>query len=113
MKRIFLLLVVAACGGGTTTDTDAGNTGDAGNDVVAKDAAPSDGAPSDAAATDSSSNDGATTGDGGLGTGDTCDPQNNQCSSGLLCCSEPTHNGDAATGFFCEKPINNGCPLLP
>jgi len=110
MKRIFLLFVLAACGG-DTSGTDAGNT-DAGNDATqSKDSSPTDSSSSDSSTSDAS-NDG-TTGDGGLGVGDTCDPNNNQCQAGLLCCSEPTHNGDAATGYFCEKPINKGCPALP
>jgi hypothetical protein len=107
MKRFFLLVVLVACGSGTTTDNDAGN-GDAGNDVVSNDSSPSD-----AVATDSSSNDSAA-GDGGLVQGQLCDPQNNQCRPTLLCCSEPTHMPDAATGYFCETPDNtNQCPKLP
>lgn len=108
MKRFFLVFVLAACGGGTTTGNDAG-TGDAGSDATqSKDSSSTDSSSSD------SSTDVTTGGDGGLGVGDTCDPNNNQCQTGLLCCSEPIHGSDAATsGYFCEKPVNKGCPLLP
>ncbi len=97
MKRLFLLFVLTACGGTTTTGTDAGV--DSGNDS--------------ATINDASTDSATSGGDGGLGAGEFCDPQNNQCRSGLLCCSEPTHMADAMTAYFCEKPVNNGCPLLP
>jgi len=112
MKRIFLLFVLAACGG-DTSGNDAG-TNDAGNDATqSKDSSSTDSSSSDSSSTDAS-NDVTSGGDGGLGVGDTCDPQNNQCEAGLLCCSEPIHGSDAATsGYFCEKPVNKGCPQFP
>ena len=109
MKRIVLLFLVVACGGGTTTGNDAG--GDSGQSDGSTSDAASDGA-GDAVA-DSPANDATSGGDSGLGAGELCDPQNNECQSGLLCCSEPTHLADASTAYFCEKPVNNGCPLFP
>jgi hypothetical protein len=112
MKRIFLLFILAACGGGTTTGDDAGNN-DAG---TGKDATQSQDAVADTSPpSDSSTNDVVQNNDGGLNVGDGCDPQNNQCKAGLLCCSEPTHNGPdaAASAYICEKPVNKSCPLLP
>ena len=110
MKRFFLLFVLAACGGGSTTDNDAGS--DSGSDVKASDGSPSDGAPSDGAPSDASSD--APKGDGGGGgVGAPCDPNGSSCQAGLLCCSEPIHGGDAQSGYFCEQPVNNGCPALP
>src|ERR1700733_3616291 len=108
MKRIFLLFMIAACGGGTTTGNDAGNSDSGGGDAVANDSS----VPNDSSVADSAS-DVVQQGDGGLGAGAVCDPQNNQCQSNLLCCSEPTHMADAMTGFFCEQPSNGKCPLLP
>ena len=109
MKRIFLLFILAACGSGTTTGGDAGN--DAGSDATqSKDSSSNDSSPSDSSTTDAA-NDVTSGGDGGLGVGDTCDPKNNQCAQGLLCCSEPTV--DTSTGYFCEKPVNKSCPLFP
>jgi hypothetical protein len=109
MKRIFLLFMLAACGG-DSSPADAGNN-DAGNDATQSMDSSSNDSSNDSSTTDAS-NDGAT-GDGGLNAGDPCDPQNNQCPNNMLCCSEPIHGGDAMSGFFCEKPVNKGCPLLP
>lgn len=109
MKRFFLLLMLAACGSTTTTGNDAGNDDSGTNDATQS----NDSSSNDSSSSDSSTTDVTSGGDGGLGAGDTCDPQNNQCQQGLLCCSEPIHGGDAMSGFFCEKPVNKSCPLLP
>jgi hypothetical protein len=107
MKRFLLSLVIVACGSSTTTGSDGGGD-DSGSDAVSDASSNNDGATDGAsdAPTDGAQNDGAQAGMG-------CDPTNNQCGNGLLCCSEPTHMADAATAYFCEKPVNNGCPLLP
>jgi hypothetical protein len=110
MKRFLSywgLGLVIACGT-TTTGVDGGGT----------DASSDSGSSNDGTAADTSTgNDTGTvdgSGDGGgLQVGDTCDPNKNLCSAGLLCCSEPTHNADAMTGYFCEKPVNKSCPQLP
>jgi hypothetical protein len=99
------LMVIVACGSGIT-GTDGGT--DAASDATQQqDANPSDGAPSDSP---SDTNTGA---DGGLQAGANCDPNNNLCMTGLLCCSEPTHQSDPMTAYFCEKPVNKGCPQFP
>ena len=79
---------------------------DAGTDAGKKDGAP------EAAVGDAATQDVAV-GDSGLGAGEICDPQNNECATGLLCCQEPTHLQDASVAYFCEKPVNKSCPLLP
>ncbi len=107
----FFLVLVVACGSSTTTDGDGGTDGAISNDATNNDAANG----SDAASNGDGSNpnDSSTPSDAGVGT--PCDPQNSVCASkGLLCCSEPTHGGDAGlTAFVCEQPVNNGCPKLP
>ncbi len=104
---VFVFGCAVACGSGTT-DGDAGL--DAGADGSTKDAMwQTDGAMNN----DAASSDSGATGDGGLTAGEICDPNNNECATGLMCCSEPTHMVDAATAFFCEKPVNKGCPLNP
>ena len=98
---------MAACGG-TTNGGDGGPPDAAGDSTTTSDAA------NGTDASDASNNgDVSTGGDGGLQVGDTCDPNNNQCASGLLCCSEPTHIPDASTAYLCEKPVNGGCPKFP
>jgi hypothetical protein len=109
MKRAFLFVMLAACGSSTTTGTDAGV--DSGSDVVTTPDSSSDASsPNDSSSDVITKNDSAG-GDGGLGAGEVCDPKNDQCNVGLLCCSEPTIDG--GTGYFCEKPVNKSCPLLP
>ncbi len=52
-------------------------------------------------------------GSGGLQQGDTCDLNNDQCGSGLKCCSEPTHM-NPPTHDICVPPDSNGtCPAYP
>ncbi len=98
---LFISITLSACGS-STSGTDGGNDSSSPQDAATQDGSnPSDAAPDVA------------TNDGGLNVGQTCDPNNNQCKAGLLCCNEPTHFPDASTGYFCEVPINNGCPLLP
>jgi hypothetical protein len=101
-----ILAFIVACGSGTTTGSDGGT--DASSDATQQqDANPMDGA-ADAPS------DGANPGDGGgLQSGANCDPNNNLCMTGLLCCSEPTHQSDPLTAYFCEKPVNKGCPMFP
>jgi len=111
MKRIFLLCVLAACGGGSTGD-DAGNNPDSGSDATQSNDAnttPDVPLPSDA------TNDQIAQGDGSINPGQPCDPQNNQCKAGLLCCEEPNHLPDASpTSFVCEPPDQQQqCPKLP
>jgi hypothetical protein len=107
--RIFLCLGLIASGcGDSTTTSDAGKS-DAGSDVVTT---------SDAGNDVVTTNDGSTDaggGEGGLQQGDVCDPQNNQCASAMLCCSEPTHNFDGGplSAYWCEPPSNGQCPKLP
>jgi hypothetical protein len=111
MRRVLLFLVLAACGTSTTGD-DAGNTPDSGgndatqsNDVTQQ---------QDVALPTDATNDAISTGDGSVGPGQPCDPQNNQCKAGLLCCSEPTHIPDSSTAYFCEPPDQQQqCPKLP
>ena len=114
MKRLFLLCVLAACGGGSTGDDsgiDSGgsDTGGGGDTTLPSDAAPDVPLPSDA------TNDAIAQGDGSINPGQPCDPQNNQCKAGLLCCEEPNHLPDASpTSFVCEPPDQQQqCPKLP
>jgi hypothetical protein len=107
--RTFLclgVLVAIGCGDSTTT-TDAGN--DASNDVVS-----TNDAGNDVVTTNDGSADGSG-GDAGLQHGDVCDPQNNLCETGMLCCSEPTHDFDGGpmSQYVCEPPANGVCPKLP
>jgi hypothetical protein len=106
MKRCLLLVIAMGCGGGTQ-GVDGGGS-DAASDATSSSDSSTSGDASDAGtSTDSPA------GDGGLQVGDTCDPNNNLCAAGLLCCSEPTHMVDSSTAYFCEKPVNKGCPMLP
>ena len=108
MKRLLFTLIIVACGSSTTGGD--GGMSDAGTDAVSDASSGSD-ASSDGGGADVA-NDTATGGDGG-NVGKTCDPNNNQCGPGLLCCSEPTHMVDAMIGYFCEQPLNGKCPMFP
>ncbi len=112
MKKLFLTLLLVACGSSTTTGDDASTDGSQSNDGASD--ASTDSSTNDAAPNDSSTSD-VTSGDGGLGSGSTCDPNNNLCQKGLLCCSEPTHNFDGGplSAYFCETPMNGQCPKIP
>jgi hypothetical protein len=115
MKRFlswWLMGLVAACGT-TTGGTDGGpNDASQSQDTASNDAS-SDTSSTDTGSNDAAPNDAESFGDGSLQAGANCDPNNNQCSAGLLCCSEPTHLPDAAFAYFCEKPVNKGCPMFP
>jgi hypothetical protein len=94
---------IVACGTGTPPCngdcTDAGvKGGDATTDAI----------------TDSPADVTTTKDGGGLQSGDSCDLQNDQCASGLKCCTEPTHIPDASTHDICA-PIQEGgvCPMYP
>jgi hypothetical protein len=96
--------LAVACGSGSVCGgdcTDAGVKGDVANDVVTTDA------PADVS-TD------VATKDGGLQSGAPCDLQNDQCATGLKCCTEPTHIPDASTHDICA-PVQDGgiCPMYP
>jgi len=46
----------------------------------------------------------------GLGSGAACDTTNDQCTTGLKCCTQPTQPPHA----ICVAPTSSGgCPLVP
>src|SRR5580692_1763408 len=104
MMKYLLLMCVVACGGvsGTDAGTDgASQDGTMGNDA-SNDGSGNDGSGNDAS-NDSSSNDGASGGDAGLNA--TCDPKDNHCMEGLLCCPNGGVLLDATTvTYSCKMP---------
>ena len=104
-----LFLVPISCG----TSTSGGDAG--GSDGSTDSSTPNDGGPVDASkdgATDASSTDGGSK-DGGLGAGDPCDPNDDQCGSGLKCCGGGAQLPDA-NNDHCVTPTDAGtCPLVP
>lgn len=90
-------------------------TGDAGPDA-SNDATTNDGSASDSSSdvvtndvvTDAPSSDG-----GGLGQGDSCDPKNDQCMTGLKCCPGGVILQDGG-GDKCLQTTDAGtCPIVP
>jgi hypothetical protein len=78
--------------------------------------ASNDGASNDSTSNDGSSNDGTSNdgsgGDAGLGA--KCDPNENQCMSGLLCCAQGgVLMPDSGVKYSCVIPVGGHCPLTP
>jgi hypothetical protein len=124
---VLALVGIAAACGSSTSSVDGGtmdvnvdtmsmaDAADASGDTSMSDVAPDTQSDGSDGSDDVTSNDGPidapTSGDAGAGS--KCNPMDDLCQPGLLCCSEPTHIGDASTGFFCEIPFMGKCPLLP
>jgi hypothetical protein len=107
MKLGFFLvfpMVLAACGGGSPGD-DAGGP-DASTDATAADAGSSDGSPDADAASDAAQ-------DAGLGAGELCDLNNDQCGPGLKCCAGGAVSLDGGTGHCLAVNDAGKCPPIP
>ncbi|HEY1955512.1 MAG TPA: hypothetical protein VGH28_07865 [Polyangiaceae bacterium] len=111
MKLVYLPLLCAtgllACGSSTTGD-DAGSDGSTGGDATT-DATSNDSGGGDAAA-DAPVDSGS---DGSLDGGSTCDPQNDQCGAGLICCAGGAVFPDGGVGHCIVRPDSGKCPPVP